>query len=243
MKKKPKKVRSRTLPDQVMESGLGYSEVLTINVSWTVSRIGGLFVWAWQAHKPELAAELGLPLSDSSAGFEKEEEAAGALDEALALQTLPKPDPDPDPDPDPEPEGQPGLGLPPPPPPGPGPGPAIPTMGFSPPPEPPPLPPPVALFAVEVYPPAGDKTKLPPMTTNDGLVVSADGTVAGIGPMFWDRVGERVEQIVGGGAEDQNTIMQILAEEFFPVVEIHLYPAAMLIYNEMGGRVQTYLGA
>ena len=75
------------------------------------------------------------------------------------------------------------------------------------------------------------------------MVVSDDGTVAGIGLDFWDRVGDRVETLEGDGERDENVIMQILAEEFFPIEEIHLYPAPHRIYTEMVDRVRSYLAS
>jgi len=202
-KPKPKRTAKPALPNEELESGIGYSETLGINVSWSVSRIDGRYVWAWQAHDPELAVAAGVPLSDSNDGFASEEDATEELWRVLKLQALPKPPPDPEKE---EEEG----------------------------PKPPAL-------DVEVFPTTGDKSKLPDLYDPEGMVVSADCNVAGVGMLFWDGVGDRVEEIVGEGTKNENAILQILAEEFFPMEEIHLCPGASKVYDEMTKRVRSYL--
>lgn len=236
-KPKRKKKKTPTSKDQVVDSGIGYAQELGINVQWAISRVSGAYGWVWQAVDPEKAAELGVPLEDASGPYETEEEAAAVLEEALGLKPIPQPEPP-----------EPPIGELEPVPPGPGPtpvGPVVPGMGLGTPKPPGPQPePPGQLFPLELYPPSGPEAKLPILSDATGMVVSDDCSVAAVGPMFWDAVGERVEELGGEDVEDEETIMQVLAEEFFPPLEdeIHLCPGAALIYNEMTGRVRDYLG-
>lgn len=226
--RKPKKatasVRAATGPDAVLESGFGYSGMLALHVRWEILQRGTAYGWSWKASDPQAAMLSGVPVADARGNYASSEEASMALDEALELQPLPPPPPPVGPDAGPgprrPPEGPGGFGAPQPP------GPKAPP-----------------LHAVELYPPTGDANKLPPLVRSDGMVISDDGAVAGIGVDFWDRVGDRVEELEGNGQRDENTLMQMLAEEFFPVEEIHLYPAPARIYSEMVDRVRSYLAS
>jgi len=218
-RKKKRKRKTRTaLSEEILDSGIGYAEKLGINVHWAISRIGGEYVWAWEARDPFAADELDVSRAASSSGFSDEEEAAAALGEVLGLKPLPKPPVAPEGDPRPDrPTPMPGShqvsGI---------------SLG-------------VPLASVEIYPRSGDKSKLPRLHSNDGMVVSPDCTVAGVGPLFWETVGDRVERIVGEGVIDETEILQTLAKEHLPVNDIRLCHGAALIFNEMTVRVRSYL--
>lgn len=227
-KRKHPKTKAPAAPrDELLDAGIGYSDVLGIAVDWRVERIGGTYVWSWKAIDQKHAESVGVPLSDVSEGFPSEEEAAASLEAELGLLPMPKP-----------PAGQDG-GIPPLPPPAVLPGGTV-TL---------PLPdlsgfgevPLAPLFPMEVYPASANQSELPPMTNMAGFVTSPDCNIAGVGPQWWDQVGERVEELVGSGVHDEQELMSILAEEWFPMSEIHLCQGPALIYNELTGRVRDYL--
>jgi len=232
-----KKKRKRKSPSvHIVDSGIGYSEKLGLGVKWTITRAGSKFRWTWEAQIPELAEEYKQPTSDSQGGFPTEIDAWLDLELQLQLKPVPKPE---------EPLEGGDEPLPPPPAPAPsggspadisfgapvGPGAVGPVA----------LPPPAVTFASKVYPVGAPKASLPPMTQSDGFVVSEDCNIAGIGPTWWDAIGERVEELVGDGVVEQNTILEILAEEWFPVSEIHLCQGPAIIFTELTGRVRDYL--
>jgi hypothetical protein len=97
------------------------------------------------------------------------------------------------------------------------------------------------LFPLTLFPPGGDASKLPLLSNPAGMVFSEDCTVAAVGPMFWDDVGERVETLTSDGVKDEDAIMEVLAEDLFPMEEILTCSSAQLIYTEITGRVRDYL--
>lgn len=99
----------------------------------------------------------------------------------------------------------------------------------------------VAEPGIEVYPIGSDPTVLPALADPQGLIVSGDCQVAGIGPGFWEAVGGRVEEVVGGGADSVADVMTTIVPEFFPPVDIDACAGVSAVHNLMLGRVEQYL--
>ncbi len=228
----------------VVDSGVGFAEKLGINVGWGIvryapgfSRSGEEYSWNWNAQDPELAQEVGAPTGDQGGPFASEEQAYGALTAQIGLNPLPKP-----PEPVGEGEEPPIPPLPPPPPP-PGPNPLLPPggLGLAPNPE---GPGPIAeppLFAVTVYPEGASTGRLPGMTQADGIVFSDDQRVVGIGPLWWDKIGDRAEELLGEGVTNPDEMLTTIAQEVFPMAEIHTFVGPRMLYNELKQRIGEYI--
>jgi hypothetical protein len=225
----------------VVDSGIGFAEKLGINVNWGIVRASASsFSWRWNAQDAESAEEVGVASSDQGGPFGSEEQAFGELVEAIGLNPLPKP---------PAPVGEDGeVPIPPlpepPKPPGPNPGLLPPGgMGLAQPPDGPgPIPEP-PLFAVEVYPSGASPARLPNLTQADGIVFSDDQRVVGVGPLWWDALGNRAEELLGEGVTSPPEMLTSITSEVFPMAEIHLFVGPRMLYEAIEKRVNEYLDA
>ena len=100
---------------------------------------------------------------------------------------------------------------------------------------------PPPLFAVEVYPKGSSLSGLPPMLKANGFVVSDDCQVAGLGPMWWDSVGEHVEELVGNDVTSDEEIVDAIVAQWFPSVDVATCNGPKIIHHQLLGRVRDYL--
>ncbi len=231
-KKKPGVAQSPT----VVDSGIGFAEKLGINVNWGIIRLGQRpYRWRWNPQDPELAEEAGAPSGGQGGPFDSEEEAFSMLVDAIGLNPLPMP-----PAPLGEDDGEiPPLPEPPAPPPG-----LLPPggLGLAQPSGPGPVAEP-PLFQVEIYPQGASIGRLPTLTEMDGIVFSDDKRTVGVGPLWWDRLGDRAEELLGEGVTNADDMLTTISGEVFPMEEIHLFVGPRMLYEQIQGRINEYLEA
>lgn len=104
----------------------------------------------------------------------------------------------------------------------------------------------VMSYPVTAYPAGANSLMLPPLTQPGQIATSPHCDVAGVGPAYWDNVGDYVEEIVGNGEYDPQTILSLVEQDYLPPASqlpkpIEQCAGLLAIRNTMLQRIEEYL--
>lgn len=99
----------------------------------------------------------------------------------------------------------------------------------------------VTNYPAQVYPQGANPLALPAITQPGALATSPDRQIVGVGPAYWDLIGDYAEELIGKGELGLDNLVNQVSATYLPPIDIESSAGLIALRNEMRARIEAYL--